>query len=142
MFKDGNSLRSYREEMGLSQAKLAEVSGIPQHLLSAFELGKAELGADLTVKLRASFEDDTLAKAIIARKKRYRTHAYSARTHEPSRVTRYKRALGNAAYRQQLDALEQVSRPAFTALSLFAGCGGLSLGFRSAGCVKIGRAHV
>lgn len=133
MFTDGTSLRTYREEIGLSQAKLAEVSGIPQHLLSAFELGKAQLSDDLTVRLQTSLKDDSLAKAVVARKKRYRQHEYFRRAHDPERSARHQRSSGNADYLQNLGALEQPGRSDFSALSLFAGCGGLSLGFRSAG---------
>lgn len=134
MFTDGNTLRSFREDMGLSQAKLAEVSGVPQHLLSAFELGNGELSSDLNAKLRASFEDDSLAKAVVGRKKRYREHEYTIPAHEPRRVGRHQPSPGNNAYVRELSALEQRPAPSFSALSLFAGCGGLSLGFRSAGC--------
>ncbi|MFV0643503.1 MAG: DNA (cytosine-5-)-methyltransferase [Sphingomonadaceae bacterium] len=134
MFKDGSALRAYREEIGLSQAKLAEVSGVPQHLLSAFELGKGDLSSNLSEMLRASFEDDALAKAVVQRKKRYREHEYSQIMHKPERVARHKTSSGNEAYLRELAELEQHTPPSFSALSLFSGCGGLSLGFRSAGC--------
>lgn len=40
----GADLRNRREDLGLSQAKFAELTGIAQHLISAFELGKSDLG--------------------------------------------------------------------------------------------------
>lgn len=134
-YKDGNSLRAYREEIGLSQAKLAEVSGISQHVLSSFELGKTELSGELVSKLRASLKDNSFAQTVIERKKRYREHSYSTRAHDPVRVAQCKSTPGNNAYLDDLRMLERSTEPDFTALSLFAGCGGLSLGFRSAGCL-------
>ena len=133
MFKDGAALRSYREEIGLSQARLAEVSGVPQHLLSAFELGKGTLSGKLSAQVKASFEDKALAEAVVQRKKRYRTHAYSSRAHDEQRIARHRTSPGNQAYMQALAVLEQSTAPCASALSLFAGCGGLSLGFRGAG---------
>ena len=40
---DKINLREHRQKLGLSQAKLAELTGISQHILSAFELGKAPM---------------------------------------------------------------------------------------------------
>lgn len=74
---------------------------------------------------------------LAKRKKRYRRHVYSAVAHEPERVVRHKKTDGNREYVTCLDALDadrrrqSAKRP--TALSLFSGCGGLSLGTSWAG---------
>lgn len=130
---DGVELKLFREDMGLSQAKLAEVSGVSQHLLSAFELGKVALSPDISAKLQASLRHKSTS-AVAERKKRYRQHEYSARTHDALRLAKYVRSPGNSAYQEKLTDLEQPPQSTFSALSLFAGCGGFSLGFRSAGC--------
>lgn len=133
MFNDGLSLRSYRERLGLSQARLAEATGIPQHLLSAFELGKLSLDQAAQTTLRDILADDDTAQSLSARKKRYREHAYTARTHEPGRVAQLVQSAGNAAYLSELESLSTPAMPALTGLSLFSGCGGFSTGFRAAG---------
>ncbi len=134
MFTDGASLRSYREQAGLSQARLAEASGIPQHMLSAFELGKSDLEPAAEQALQMMFSDASAATALSARRKRYRKHAYSARAHSKDRVMLHSLSPGNAFFRNDLASLSKPNHSSFTGLSLFSGCGGLSAGFRSAGC--------
>jgi len=134
----GSILRDHRQRLGLSQAKLAEATGIPQHALSAFELGKAELPPCYVEMVRAALNDNTSLKRLVSRKKRYRNHSYYQVPHEPERVVRCERTEGNIEYRQLLETLErQRNRPAksngLSALSLFSGCGGFSLGFAWAG---------
>ena len=134
MFTDGASLRSYRENAGLSQARIAEASGIPQHILSAFELGKAPLKPKAQKALQAILANKDATAALSSRKKRYREHAYSAREHRPDRVKLHSVSSGNTSYRGELSLISEARKPSFTGLSLFSGCGGLSAGFRSAGC--------
>lgn len=134
MFTDGNSLRLYREHVGLSQARVAEASGIPQHILSAFELGKSSLDPKAKKALKAMFANTDATKELSSRKKRYRTHAYSVRKHDPERVNLHCLSAGNASYKAEISSLSNPPNPSFTGLSLFSGCGGLSAGFRAAGC--------
>lgn len=133
MFTDGASLRLHRERIGLSQAQIAEAAGLPQHLLSAFELGKATLEPTAWRKLGEMLADNNTTRELLTRKKRYRTHAYSKRPHDPERAARHEQSARNAEYRTELGSLSHPCPPSFTGLSLFSGCGGLSLGFRSAG---------
>jgi DNA (cytosine-5)-methyltransferase 1 len=131
------NLRLYREQLGLSQAKLAELSGISQHLLSAFELNKAELPSLLLERLHSALSDREQITSLVRREKRYRDHMYSEIEKRPERIARAGRTSGNIAYYCLLSELatqhktKSASTP--TALSLFSGCGGFSLGFSAAG---------
>lgn len=49
-------VRKFREEMGISQAKLAEISGVPQQTISALESGAREgTTADTLYQLAHAF---------------------------------------------------------------------------------------
>lgn len=132
-----SNLRLHRKQLGLSQAKLAELTGISQHLLSAFELEKAELPMHLLETLYSALTDREKVASLVKRKKRYREHEYIEVEKCPERIARARRTDGNNAYCQILAEIAKrhmIKRPgAPTALSLFSGCGGFSLGFSAAG---------
>jgi DNA (cytosine-5)-methyltransferase 1 len=138
----GTNLRLRREQFGLSQARLAELTGIAQHLLSAFELGKAELPLPLLERLHSALADKEMVASLVRRKKRYRNHEYAEVEKRPERISRARRAEGNNAYCQLLGEIatrhmaNKLGAP--TALSLFSGCGGFSLGFSAAGFQVMG----
>jgi DNA (cytosine-5)-methyltransferase 1 len=130
----GATLRITREEMGLSQAKLAELTGIPQHMLSAYELQKAVPDRAIAARVAEILADVGKVKKLTRRKKRYRVHSYESITHDPVRAARHSRTGGNVEYVELINRLGACAAPKTrTALSLFAGCGGLSLGFDRAG---------
>lgn len=133
----GTDLRLHRERLGLSQARLAELTGISQHLLSAFELEKAELPLPLLGTLHSALADKEKVVSLVRRKKRYRDHEYGEVEKRTERIARARRTTGNIAYCQLLGELatrHKANSPgAPTALSLFSGCGGFSLGFSAAG---------
>jgi DNA (cytosine-5)-methyltransferase 1 len=130
----GATLRIAREEMGLSQAKLAELTGIPQHMLSAYELQKAVPDRALAARVTEILADVGKVEELARRKKRYRVHSYEPTAHDPIRVARHSRTVGNVEYLELINCLgTRTSSKTRTALSLFAGCGGLSLGFDWAG---------
>ncbi len=133
----GIDLRSHREQLGLSQARLAELTGVSQHLLSAFELGKSELPKPLLEALQSALSDKKKIESIIRREKRYRNHEYKNVEKRLERIERARRTKGNAAYCQLLDAIATQHIKKWpnspTSLSLFSGCGGFSLGFSAAG---------
>ncbi len=132
--KSGTSLRTTRELLGLSQAKLAEVSGIPQHILSGFELGKNDLVQEHHKLLASLLKNSEKLEAVARRKKRYRDHSYTAIEHDPERVACHKISKENINYRALIKRLEaQRGTKQYKALSLFSGCGGFSLGFSWAG---------
>lgn len=137
MITDGRSLRTTREQLGLSQAKLSELCGVPQHVLSAFELEKLELTADAVIKIADALSDSSKVQEIASRAKRYRRHVYKSVEHSPDRVALARTTPNNAEYRRELEQLwkKHCSRKtnALVGVSLFAGCGGFSLGFSAAG---------
>lgn len=133
---NGQSLRTYRQQAGLSQAKLAELSGVPQHQLSAFELGKLAL-SDATIKqVSAALSDSKKVVELAGRIKRYREHKYVQVSKLPERIARAVQTHTNAQYMEELSKLSLSSTEksnSLSAISLFAGCGGFSLGFAAAG---------
>jgi len=133
--ESGPSLRDQREALGLSQAKLAEISGIPQHLLSSFELGKTELEIRQLKKLNSVICNTSHVSHVVGRKKRYREHTYAPVAHDPKRVQKYIKTEENTSYVKLINSRVPPANHShsFSALSLFAGCGGLSLGFAQAG---------
>jgi DNA (cytosine-5)-methyltransferase 1 len=136
MITSGTILRSRRQQLGLSQAKLAELCGISQHILSAFELEKTELPAEVLGTISIALEDKPRVNELVMRRKRYQDHAYADVDHVPERVRRAAQTKENQNYRDELAiiARQHVSEKSdLTALSLFSGCGGFSLGFSAAG---------
>jgi len=131
----GIELRGAREALGLSQAKLAELTGIPQYLLSAFELDKSPLAEDMSQAIVKILRDRAGVEKVAGRRKRYRAHTYEAVVHDASRVRRHAPTEENQEYKLLLTQLHSQKRSSqLRTLSLFAGCGGLSLGFSWAGC--------
>ncbi len=133
----GPTLRQRRERLGLSQAKLAELSGISQHLLSAFELEKAELPMSTLGVVAHAIADESTVSDLSRRPKRYRRHKYSNVPKLPERTARATRTPGNREYCRDLVELAKFhAKPKdgeLAALSLFSGCGGFSLGFSAGG---------
>jgi DNA (cytosine-5)-methyltransferase 1 len=133
----GAELRTKRQQLGLSQAKLAELTGVPQSFLSAFELGKLDIGTAQLIAIQHSLADRDKVKLLVTRSKRVRKHEYSSIVRDPTRVAKASRTARNAEYTELLDRLhsahlkEKADAP--TAISLFSGCGGFSLGFSAAG---------
>lgn len=133
----GRQLREHRQRLGLSQAKLSELSGISQHLLSAFELDKAPLSLGLLDTLTSALSDTSQVATLVKRNKRYHDHKYIDVPKLSDRVNRASRTPGNREYRQVLNEIAtmhaQSHNCGLSALSLFSGCGGFSLGFSAAG---------
>ncbi len=130
---DGAALRALRTAAGLSQARLAEISGLAQHRLSAFERGAGELRPEETERLRATLADAEGVEKARRRPKRTRPHVHSPRPQDPERRARHQPTAGNPEYLRELARLEKKPQAEFSALSLFAGCGGMSLGAQAAG---------
>ena len=129
-------IRERRQELGLSQAKLAELTGIRQHLLSAHELGKDELSRSDLNTVAKVLGDRNLVDQVANRKKRYRRNDPAHPQELSDRSHLYSRTSGNHQYIKSLKELatkHNGSRKQFRALSLFSGCGGFSLGFSAAG---------
>lgn len=142
----GAGVRAQRLQLKLSQARLAELAGVPQHLLSAFELEKAELPVGLSAKIVRALADADAVSQISSRRKRYRKHEYEAVQHRADRVEKHSRTAGNRQLLAQIEELElqrsQALRDGPSAVALFSGCGGFSLGltwagFNIKGCIEI-----
>jgi len=136
MKQTGQQLRSRREELGLSQAKLSELTGISQHVLSAYELEKTELSQETIQVINQALGDDSQVKHLAKRAKRYRTHEYTDVPVLTERIAKAKMTPGNVVYRELLASLENQHGSInhdISALSLFSGCGGFSYGFSAAG---------
>ncbi|MDE2692453.1 MAG: DNA cytosine methyltransferase [Acidobacteriota bacterium] len=117
---------------------MAELAGIPQRILSAFELEKAGLSSGHQETLREILSRPWRHQDIIDRKKRYRRHSYTYSGRRSERAELVRQSENNAGYLMALDTLSTDKRKAFTGLSLFAGGGGFSLGMSSAGCEILG----
>lgn len=128
----GNELRQRRKAVGVSQAKFAELTGVSQHLISAYELGKTALAADTVLRLSHALDDDGRVQRLVQRRKRYRRHHYRNKHDDGSRAVQCLPTPGNRDYVKLLRDLDnrrlsKTSGP--TVLSIFSGCGGFSLGF-------------
>lgn len=139
MSLSGTELRENRKRIGLSQARLAELSGISQHLLSAFELEKSNLPPSVSIALSRALADKEAVTSVVGRQKRYRKHVYGEIERIPERVAKTVRTKGNIEYCRVLEEITEShasterTLSCFSAVSLFSGCGGLSLGFSAAG---------
>jgi DNA (cytosine-5)-methyltransferase 1 len=134
IFESGPALRAARAALGLSQAKLAELTGVPQHALSAYELEKAAPDPVVLRSVSETLSNLGMVKGVVTRKKRYQAHIYEKIKHDPSRILRHAKTLGNDEYVRFISELDENRKfKKHSALSLFSGCGGLSLGFTWAG---------
>ena len=142
----GYELRERREAIGVSQAKFAELTGVSQHLISAYELGKTALNSATVLALsraqrKKRLDDDVRIDQLVQRKKRYRHHHYGNNNEDRSRADRCLPTSGNRDYVKlvhDLDSQRFRQRPGPTAFSVFSGCGGFSLGFTWAGYIAVG----
>ena len=133
---NGAEIRERREELGLSQAKFSELTGIAQHLISSFELGKSELATGQVEVIVNLLSDELSVAALEERKKRYRNHEYGKRGVRQDRSSLSTQSAENRVYTRLLKELEDGSGNrlnGLSALSLFSGCDGFSLGFSWAG---------
>jgi|SRR5215213_2551718 len=134
---DGSLLRQRRQELGLSQARLSELTGVSQHRLSAFELQKTALPDSVLEVVLEALSDNPQIENLVTRSKRYRQHDYSTIDHLPERVAKCALTQGNIEYCQLLSQIAEGHQSKkshnLSALSLFSGCGGFSLGFSAAG---------
>lgn len=142
MEMNGKNLRKYREQLGLSQANISELTGIAQYLISAFELEKINLPKRQLGVLQKALEDEEKVSSLATRGKRLQERKYIEVPKVSDRVSRASQTPGNIAYRKLLDEIDKkhsvTKDGTLRALSLFSGCGGFSLGFTAAGFSMIG----
>jgi DNA (cytosine-5)-methyltransferase 1 len=132
MIESGFWLKEKRQEIGLSQAKLAELACVPQHLLSAFELDKSSLNNNYIGSIEEILKTISETKITEIKKKRYQSHSFNGIAKDTTRVSQIKRTQVNKDYLELLKQLEKNRRTKSKkgkVLSFFSGCGGFSLGF-------------
>ncbi len=133
----GFDLRERRIDIGLSQSKLADITGIEQARISAYELGKLHLSLNELTKIANQLAkiDETVVQKL--KKKRFQNslHLDSIVDQRPRRG--FSKTKRNHEYLEVLKKLEsQFKNPPNTglkAVSFFAGCGGLCYGVQAAG---------
>jgi len=137
----GVTLRLKREEIGLSQARLSELSNIPQHILSSFELEKSTIAQHSLSALADLLEEISSEKIKVTRKKRYQTHSFNGFVKDADRASMARKTDENQNYVTLINSLEG-NRSTLSkngkVISLFSGCGGFSLGFTWAGFEVLG----
>jgi DNA (cytosine-5)-methyltransferase 1 len=137
----GQDLREHRKRLGLSQAKLSELTGVSQHILSAIELEKVDPTQNIIDILRETLADEKKIYSVIHRKKRYQEHNYNGYAASPERISMVQQTVENIEYKKILSTLwarHNSNEKQHTAISIFSGCGGLSLGFSAAGFKILG----
>lgn len=133
----GSELRERRLERGLSQSKLADITGIQQAKLSAFELHKQDLSSHELSIVATALDSLNDAKITELKKKRYTSHVRDGSVISSRPRRNYKTTPRNSEYLALLNELEgefnSNKRRKLNAVSFFAGCGGLCYGMRAAG---------
>ncbi|MBT2558256.1 DNA (cytosine-5-)-methyltransferase [Hymenobacter sp. ISL-91] len=133
----GFDIRERRNDIGLSQSKLANITGIEQARISAYELGKLELSVKEVNEIANQLEIIDEAAVLKLKKKRFQNskHLDSIIAQRPRRG--FSKTNRNKEYLEILNSLDyQFTNPPKTglkAISFFAGCGGLCYGVRAAG---------
>lgn len=133
----GFDIRERRNDIGLSQSKLSDITGIEQARISAYELGKLDLSVKEINKIANHLEKIDESAVLKLKKKRFQNsdHLHSIIAQRPRRE--FSITKRNKEYLEVLKNLEtQFTNPPKTglkAVSFFAGCGGLCYGVKAAG---------
>ena len=133
----GFDVKKRRNDIGLSQSKLADITGIKQARISAYELGKFELSIKEVNKIINHLEkiDDTAVLKLKKKRIQKPQHIDSIIVQRNRRG--YSVTKRNKEYLEVLENLaSQFINPPKTelkAVSFFAGCGGLCYGVKAAG---------
>lgn len=133
----GFDIRERRNDIGLSQSKLADITGVEQARISAYELGKLDLSVIEVNKIANQLEKIDETAVLQLKKKRFQNsqHLDSIIIQRPRRG--FSKTKRNKEYLEVLKNLEsQFMNPPNTglkAVSFFAGCGGLCYGVKAAG---------
>lgn len=137
------NIRDKRNAIGLSQSKLAELSGVNQAKISSHELGKNLLSKDDLKKVCDTLLnlDESMVQQIS--KKRYRKVSDGKSVLNERKSRGYEQTNRNHEYINNLNELAEkfncnTSKNAPKALSFFAGCGGLCYGIKAAGFNIVG----
>ena len=133
----GINIRERRSGIGLSQSKLADITGIEQSRISAYELGKLNLSGSEVSKITSHLEKIDEAAVLKLKKKRFQNSNHLDSIVDQRLRRGYSKTKRNIEYLSVLKDLEnEFMRPVNTglkAISFFAGCGGLCYGVKAAG---------
>lgn len=133
----GFDIRERRNDIGLSQSKLADLTGIEQARISAYELGKLDLSATEVNKIANHLEKIDVTTVLNLKKKRIQKSEHLDSIISQRFRRSFSKTKRNKAYLEVLHKLETLFRnPPNTnlkAVSFFAGCGGLCYGVKAAG---------
>lgn len=130
-------IRDIREQLGVSQAQLAEIAQIRQHRLSSIELRKENPTSEELKHLSQIFDEIKAGNISVRKNKRISKAKFESSiiTDNPRRG--YSRTQKNEEYLSSLEALNekfhQKKENCPIAVSFFAGCGGLCYGITAAG---------
>lgn len=131
---EGEKVKEYRLKIGLSQAKLAKLTGLKQSTLSAWELNKCAITKKEIRDIKATIDKLNEEKVNKLKKKQFVDNSKNSDVIIPQRG--FKKTSRNKEYISQLKGLEKSFKDAekpFKAMSFFAGCGGLCYGVKAAG---------
>ncbi|MGI8543927.1 MAG: DNA (cytosine-5-)-methyltransferase [Aridibacter sp.] len=125
------SIKDKRIEVGLSQAKLAELADISQHLLSAHELEKSSLSSDKIKTIQKVLDNISELEIKKLNKKRYQNHSFKNHFKDAERAKKNTQTEENKRYISKINKLDKNknNKKQGKVISLFSGCGGFSLGF-------------
>lgn len=132
----GSEFKKLRQDIGLSQSKLSELTGINQAILSSYELGKSSICESKKKVMIDTLENLDNEKLSKLKKKRFKTEAIEGSCIEERPRRGYEKTAGNSSYLLTLKRLEEHFKSNNTnlkAVSFFAGCGGLCYGVKAAG---------
>jgi DNA (cytosine-5)-methyltransferase 1 len=146
-------VRKLRQKRGVSQAKLAKLLGIRQYIVSSWERFEDSPTADQLSMIHEVLQkvDQAVGAGDLSlfRKKRRTDWAEIVSNVNDIDVQSYRASVhhdGSSPYRDYLDELSRLSKVAGdenpTAIALFAGCGGMSLGFKWAGFNLLGHVEL
>src|SRR5688572_22769659 len=108
MIISGANIRKRRQEIGLSQAKLAELAKVPQHLLSAYELEKSFLDNENLYAIQTVLSQINGEQVKSIKKKRYQTHSFNKFSKDFSRISKCNLTEENQRYVSYLNDLEKI----------------------------------
>jgi DNA (cytosine-5)-methyltransferase 1 len=139
----GGWLRSEREKRHISQARFAQLAGVAQHRISAFELGKTDLTEGAKRQIRAAlskYDSEFGPQVLISPFKKTRwSLEYGGKAKNARRAPIQ---LSDVLTFASKTGVENRAQQLLTGISLFSGCGGMSLGFRDAGFRILGSVEI
>lgn len=130
-------IRAERKKRGLSQANLARITDLSQAKISQWELGKAEPSDSAETRIRKAFEKlDQGRYPPTMRLRNHRLARKKCKTLLDDEVSASASSVPKVTWAHITEQARQRKRPPNArpiGVALFAGCGGMALGFQQAG---------